>query len=366
VASYLELSFDLGILDPEAAESACEARGAIAVTFGDSADDPVLEPGPGEVRLWPATRVTALFDLAHSAPPPALLAASLGEALGLAPRLIRVTAVADRAWEREWLKDFHAMRFGRRLWICPRHERVEDPEAVVVTLDPGLAFGTGTHPSTGLCLEWLDAHAHELHAPAEHSEGMPGQGLDSHAHELHAPAEHSEGMPGQGLDTHAHELHAPAEHSEGMPGQGLDRHAHESCASVGADVIDYGCGSGILALACARLGAQAVHCFDIDPQALIATRDNALANAVAGRVHVHERAATLPHGVDVLLANILSGPLCELAPAFAARVRSGGYVVLAGLMDADAADVTAAYAPWFHVSRSGSRDGWTCLAGRRH
>jgi ribosomal protein L11 methyltransferase len=344
VASYLELSFDLGTLDPVAAESACEARGAIAVTFGDSADDPVLEPGPGEVRLWPATRVTALFDLAHSAPPPALLAASLGEALGLAPRLIRVTAVADRAWEREWLRDFHAMRFGRRLWICPRHERVEDPEALVVTLDPGLAFGTGTHPSTALCLEWLDRHAHELRAPAEHPVERPAQGLDAHAHELDAPAEHSEGTPAQGLDTHA----------------------HESCASVGAEVIDYGCGSGILALACARLGAQAVHCFDIDPQALIATRDNALANAVAGRVHLHERAATLPHGVDVLLANILSGPLRELAPAFAAHVRSGGHVVLAGLMDADAADVTAAYAPWFHVSRSGSRDGWTCLAGRRH
>src|SRR5215469_11499025 len=256
VASYLELSFELGALDPEAAETACEARGAIAVTFGDSADDPVLEPAPGEVRLWPATRVTALFDLGPSAPPPAILAASLGEALGLAPPLIRVTAVADRVWEREWLKDFHAMRFGRRLWICPRHQRVADPDAVVVTLEPGMAFGTGTHPSTALCLEWLDAHAHELAAPAEHF--------------------------------------------------------------VGADVIDYGCGSGVLALAAARLGARAVHCFDIDPQALIATRDNALANAVASRVHVHERAATLPHGADVLLANILSGPLCQLAAGFAA------------------------------------------------
>ena len=304
MASYLELSFELGALDPEAAETACEARGAIAVTFGDSADDPVLEPAPGEVRLWPATRVTALFDLGPSAPPPAILAASLGEALGLAPPLIRVTAVADRVWEREWLKDFHAMRFGRRLWICPRHQRVADPDAVVVTLEPGMAFGTGTHPSTALCLEWLDAHAHELAAPAEHF--------------------------------------------------------------VGADVIDYGCGSGVLALAAARLGARAVHCFDIDPQALIATRDNALANAVASRVHVHERAATLPHGADVLLANILSGPLCQLAAAFAAHVRRGGHVVLAGLLEADTAEVTAAYAPWFDVSRSGSRDGWTCLAGRRH
>jgi ribosomal protein L11 methyltransferase len=299
VNSYLELSFDLGTLDPEAAEGACEALGAIAVTFGDSADDPVLEPAPGEVRLWPATRVTALFDLGHSVRPPTALAATLGEALGLAPPLVRAAPVVDRVWEREWLKDFHAMRFGRRLWICPRHERVEAPDAVVVSLDPGLAFGTGTHPSTALCLEFLDAHAPELRAPAEL-------------------------------------------------------------------VIDYGCGSGILALACALLGAQAIHCFDIDPQALIATRDNACANGVAARVQVHESAATLPQRVDVLLANILSGPLRELAPAFAGHVRGGGYVVLAGLMDADAADVTAAYAPWFDVSRSGSRDGWVCLAGRRH
>jgi ribosomal protein L11 methyltransferase len=299
VISYLELSFDLRNLDPEAAEAACEALGAIAVTFGDSADDPVLEPAPGEVRLWPATRVTALFDIGHSARSPTELAAALGAALGLAPPLVRAAPVADRVWEREWLKDFHAMRFGRRLWICPRHERVEDPDAVVVTLDPGLAFGTGTHPSTALCLEWLDAHADELRAPAEL-------------------------------------------------------------------VIDYGCGSGILALACALLGAQGVHCFDIDPQALIATRDNARANGVAARVHVHEVAATLPQRVGVLIANILSEPLRELARAFAGHVRCGGYVVLAGLMDADAADVTAAYAPWFDVSRSGTRDGWTCLAGRRN
>jgi ribosomal protein L11 methyltransferase len=325
VTSYLELSFDLATLDPEAAEAACEALGAIAVTFGDAADDPVFEPAPGEVRLWPATRVTALFDLGQSAPPPTLLAASLGEALGLAPRLVRPTAVADQVWELEWLKDFHAMRFGRRLWVCPRHEQVADPDAVVVKLDPGLAFGTGTHASTALCLEWLDAHAQLLAAPAEHSVARRAQGLDAHAQLLAAPAEHSV-----------------------------------------ADVIDYGCGSGILALACALLGAQAVHCFDIDPQALIATRDNARANGVAGRVHVHESAATLPQPVDVVLANILSGPLGELAAPFAGYVRRGGYVVLAGLMDADAAEVTAAYAPWFDVSRSGSRDGWTCLAGRRH
>ena len=312
---YLELSFDLGSLDPGAAEAVCFERGALAVTFSDSRDDPVLEPAPGEFRLWPATRLVVLFSAAHD---PATLSESLASGLGLTPQAIHTQALADKVWEREWLKDFHAMRFGERLWICPHHERIEDPDAVVVNLDPGLAFGTGTHPSTALCLEWLDAHAHLLRSPAEHSVDKPAHGLDAHAH-----------------------------------------------LTPGARVIDYGCGSGVLALAAAKLGAQAVHCYDIDPQALSATRDNALANAVAQRVHIHAQANSLPRGADVLLANILSEPLRELAPAFASLVRPGGRVVLAGLMDAEAADVTAAYRPCFHVSRFGDRDGWTCLAGRR-
>jgi len=288
---YLELSFDLGALDPEAVEAACFERGALAVTFADARDDPVLEPQPGEFRLWPATRLVVLFTALEDTQ---ALTQALASGLGLAPDLIGARAVADRAWEREWLKDFHAMRFGERLWICPHHEQVADPGAIVVNLDPGLAFGTGTHASTALCLRWLDAHL------------------------------------------------AP-----------------------GARVIDYGCGSGVLALAAAKLGARAVHCFDIDPQALMATRANALANAVAERVHVHEHADTLPRGVDVLLANILSEPLRGLAPVFAALVRGGGQIVLAGLLDREAADVTAAYAPCFHVYRFGDRDGWACLAGRR-
>lgn len=321
---YLELSFDLASLDPEAVEAVCFEHGALAVTFTDSRDDPVLEPAPGEFRLWPATRLVVLFSAAQD---PATLSQSLASGLGLTPEAIHTQAVADKAWEREWLKDFHAMRFGERLWICPHHELVADPNAVVVNLDPGLAFGTGTHPSTALCLEWLDAHAHLLRAPAEHSVERPAHGLDAHA-----------------LDAHAFDAHAPA------PGL----------------VIDYGCGSGVLAIAAAKLGAGAVHCFDIDPQALTATQGNALANAVAPRVHVHEHPDGLPRGADVLLANILSGPLCELATTFASLLRPGGRIVLAGLMDHEAADVTAAYAACFHVERFGDRDGWTCLAGRRN
>jgi ribosomal protein L11 methyltransferase len=324
---YLQLSFDLGSLDPEAVEAVCFERGALAVTFADSRDDPVLEPAPGEFRLWPATRLVVLFSAAQDL---ATLSQSLASGLGLTPQAIHTQAVADKVWEREWLKDFHAMRFGKRLWICPHHELVADPNAVVVNLDPGLAFGTGTHASTALCLTWLDAHAHLLRAPAGHSVERPASGLDAHAHLLRAPAGHSVEGPAPAL------------------------------------VIDYGCGSGVLALAAAKLGAAAVHCFDIDPQALTATQGNALANAVASRVHVHEHRDGLPHGADVLLANILSGPLCELATTFASLLRPGGQIVLAGLMDHEAADVTAAYAACFHVERFGDRDGWTCLAGRRN
>ncbi|HUL45906.1 MAG TPA: 50S ribosomal protein L11 methyltransferase [Steroidobacteraceae bacterium] len=284
--------FDLGALDPEGAESACIACGAVAVTLVDSRDDPVLEPLPGEVRLWPATRLSALF---LDAGEPRALAAAVATALDLPPERVTAEVLAERAWEREWLKDFHAMRFGERLWICPRHERVAEANAAVVTLDPGLAFGTGTHPSTALCLTYLDAHL-----------------------------------------------------------------------ARGARAIDYGCGSGVLALACAKLGAAEVHCFDIDPQALIATRDNALENGVAHLVRIHERAAELPTGVDVLMANILSAPLCTLAPRFAALVRPGGVAVLAGLMRHEVTDVTGAYAAWFDVALCGESGDWACLSARRH
>ncbi len=297
---FLELSFDLGCLDAQAAEHAAFDCGAAAVTFVDGKTPdlrgtPVLEPAPGEMPLWPATRVRCLF--AHAPPAPstgAVLARSLAARLGIEDSLIGVQPVADRVWEREWLKDFHALRFGRRLWVCPHHEHVAAPEAVVVKLDPGLAFGTGTHASTALCLTWLDAHP-------------------------------------------------PA----------------------GARVIDYGCGSGVLGIAAARLGASEVHAFDIDPQALIAARENSNANDVQGRLQVHASAATLPEGSDLLLANILAEPLCTLAPCFAGLVRLGGQLVLAGLMEHEMMEVTAAYAACFDVARFAGRDGWVCLAGRR-
>ena len=288
---FLELSFDLKRLEPQVAEAACFACGASAVTFVDAHDDPVLEPLPGEFRLWPATRVQALFTASSE---PQRLARALSGALGIGVELIRAQQIADRMWEREWLKDFHAMRFGRRLWVGPQHEPIEEPGAIVVRMDPGLAFGTGTHPTTALCLEWLDRNL-----------------------------------------------------------------------VSGARLIDYGCGCGILAVAAVKLGAQLAHCFDIDPQALIATRANADANGIGARVRICDAADCLPNGVDVLIANILCEPLCDLAPRFASLVRLGGELVLAGIMEAQVSDVTRAYRACFDMHAFGHQEGWVGLCGWR-
>jgi ribosomal protein L11 methyltransferase len=291
MSGFWQLSFDLGERDPEAAEESCFELGATSVTYVDAHDDPVLEPLPGEFRLWPTTRLRALFGYDSD---PREVERALSRALGIPAGSIQAEHIADRVWEREWLRDFHAMRFGARLWICPHHEQVTRAGAAVVRMDPGLAFGTGTHPTTALCLEWLDRHTVE-----------------------------------------------------------------------GQRIIDFGCGSGVLGIAAVKLGAAEAHCFDIDPQALTATRENAAANAVQSRVSAYEAAADLPAGVDVLVANILSGPLCELAATFGSLVREGGSIVLAGLLDHEAADVTQAYGTWFDIHPFEVREGWSGLTGKR-
>jgi ribosomal protein L11 methyltransferase len=289
---FLALSFDLRHLDADQAERACFDSGALSVTLADARDDAVLEPAPGEVRLWPATRMQALYDAAVVGP---ALIAQLAARLGVDARVIDAHSVADRAWEREWLIDFHCMRFGQRLWVCPRHESCPEPLAVVVQLDPGLAFGTGTHPSTALCLRWLDAQ------PLR-----------------------------------------------------------------GAVVIDYGCGSGILAIAAAKLGAEKVHAFDIDPQALLATRENAAINGVIGGIAVHESAALLPCASDILMANILAGAHCALAERYAHAVRARGTILLAGILVGQEQEVTVACAPWFDITVIGQCNGWLALSGKKY
>ena len=292
-APFVEVTFELGELEADAAYAACAACGATAVTFTDAGDTPVLEPLPGEFLLWSATRVCALFPAQTDTAAAALLRA-LGATLARCTGNLRMQPVPDKVWEREWLKDFHALRFGRRLWICPRHENVADPAAAVVHLDPGLAFGTGTHATTALCLEWLDQHIQR-----------------------------------------------------------------------GERVIDYGCGSGILALAAIKLGAGHAFCFDIDPQALTATCGNADANEVAAQVTVCACADDLPRANDLLIANILAAPLCALAAAFAELVRPGGTLLLAGLLEDEAHEVTRANDACFHMQPCGTRAGWVALSGRR-
>jgi ribosomal protein L11 methyltransferase len=261
------------------------------VTLTDAVDDAILEPAPGEVRLWPQTVLQALFP-AETAGPESIIV--LAGALNLPAERISVERVADRVWEREWLKDFHSMRFGRRLWIVPTHETPPtDADSVCVRLDPGLAFGTGTHPSTALCLTWLDSR-------------LPPT----------------------------------------------------------AEVIDYGCGSGVLAIAAAKLGARSAQAFDIDPQALIATRDNAQVNGVQHIIQVHEAASALRAPVDAVLANILAGTLVELAPQLCGLLRPGGQLVLAGILKQQVHEVRAGFARWIELTVFAERDGWSALSGR--
>ena len=292
------------VVDRDAAETAEDqllAAGAIAVTLLDAEDAPVLEPAPGETPLWPRLRVTGLFPRDADA---LRLLATLS---GLQPALDwRASALADRAWEREWLRDFRPLRFGARLAVAPGGME-PPPGSVAVRLDPGLAFGTGTHPTTALCLEWLD-------------------GLSA-------------------------------------PGEG------GAAPLAGALVIDYGCGSGILAIAALKLGAAAAIGVDIDPQALQATAANAAANAVASRLETcapEELDAVLAgRKADILLANILAGPLHSLLPLFASCLAPGGRIALSGILVDQAEALAASAAGWFAMERPALREEWARLAGRK-
>jgi ribosomal protein L11 methyltransferase len=287
---HLQLTIDIGGRNPEPYEDALFELGAVSVTLEDAADDPVLEPAPGATPLWPTVVVKAVFEAGSDAD---VIAAALAQVLPDAPAP-RFEILPDKSWEREWLKDFRPMRFGRRLWVCPGGLPADDADAVRVELDPGLAFGTGTHPTTALCLTWLDA------------QDIAGQQL-----------------------------------------------------------VDYGCGSGILAIAAAKLGAARVLAIDIDPQALLATRDNAARNDVGDKLAVTGDPALDERSADLLLANILAGPLVDLAPRFARALRPGGRLALSGLLTDQADTVTAAYRPWFDIATTATRDGWALLAGQR-
>ena len=291
---FIELSIDLADADPESVEAACFAAGALSVTLTDAADTPILEPLPGTTPLWPHVRLAALYADGTGS---GAVIAGLRAALGRPDLEATVRRVEDRVWEREWLKDFKPQRHGRRLWICPGGQPPpvgEDSDAVIVWLDPGLAFGTGTHATTALCLEWLD-----------------------------------------------------------------------EVPLAGARLLDVGSGSGILSVAALKLGAGHALAIDIDPQALIASRENAERNGVADRLAVRDAALPWGSGYDIVVANILAEPLLQLSGAIAGAIRPGGGIVLSGLLASQADAVAAAYAPWFDTEAARIRDDWAALAGRR-
>ena len=287
---FLQLEFETDAFAAENLESACVAAGAFAVTLTDAADAPIFEPEPGATPLWPRVRVSSLYCAATQR---ARITEVLTAALGSIPAGLVFSEVADRIWEREWLADFRPMCFGARLWICPHEQSVSAADAVIVRLDPGLAFGTGTHATTALCLEWLDA-----------------------------------------------------------------------ARLTGREVIDYGCGSGILAIAAVKLGARRALAVDHDAQALLAVRENATRNGVEQEVEIFKPNATLPR-TDVLLANILAQPLIELAMRFQTLLSSGGQLVLSGILREQVQAVAVAYRPWFKISPPVFRGDWVRLDGVR-
>jgi ribosomal protein L11 methyltransferase len=273
----------------DALSDAFSECGAAAVTFEDDADQPIYEPDLGTTPLWTATRVVALFD-AETNPD------NVGKMLSTLVTDIppyRVEAVEDKDWEREWMDNFHPIQFGERLWICPSWHTPPAPDAVNIMLDPGLAFGTGTHPTTALCLNWLD-----------------------------------------------------------------------QADLKGKYVIDYGCGSGILAIAAALLGAERVIGVDTDPQALEATRANAARNGVEIEAYLPGDCPDEP--CDLLLANILAGPLQTLAPRFANLAKPSAGLVLSGILEVQAKEVSDSYAAWFDMQAPTIKEDWTRLNGTRH
>lgn len=276
-------------------EEVLSALGAVSVTLQDGEDQPVFQIDPGTTPIWNNTEVVALFEFES---PMDVIVAALRKEAGLsAAAPIIVEEVADTDWERVCMQDFKPMRFGEKVWICPSWEAPPVADAVNIMLDPGLAFGTGTHPTTALCLEWLDS-----------------QDLQDKI------------------------------------------------------VIDYGCGSGILAIAAALLGAARVIAVDNDPQAILASASNRELNHVdPARLSVHLPGVTDHLQADVLVANILSGPLEELTPVLASLVKPGGKLILSGVLSQQTQSLMETYQEFFTMLAPVTREEWVRVEGiRRH
>lgn len=263
--------------------------GSLSVTYKDAGDNPVLEPLPGETPLWPELIVTGLFDENYDMP---VVINTLKDKFS--GYTIELEQLEDKNWERAWMDDYHPMKFGDRLWIIPSTFDAPDPQAVNLVLDPGLAFGTGTHPTTALCLQWLDQNN-----------------------------------------------------------------------IANCDVLDYGCGSGILAIAALLLDAIHADGVDIDPQAIIASKDNAGKNQVDSKLELYLPDDFNHREYDIVMANILSGPLQELAPQLASYTKAGGNIVLSGILEQQANDVKKTYENWFDMNPVVIKDDWAMLSGKK-
>lgn len=285
------LAFELDRRDAEQLTDILLGLGALSVSAEDAAagteeEQPVFDE-PGEVATWSRLRLRVL--LAGDADPQALMERACGQAGVNCPESLEVEAVPERDWVRETQAQFHPIRISGRLWVVPTWHTPPEPPAIAISLDPGVAFGTGSHPTTRLCLRWLD-------------ENLRG----------------------------------------------------------GESVLDYGCGSGILAIAAMKLGAASAYGVDVDAQAVQSSRDNALANQVEARFDLPD--ANLPQ-YDIVVANILTNPLKVLAPLLAAATRQGGQIVLSGILSKQAEDVMRIYAQWFDLKPPVMEDGWACLSG---
>ena len=275
--------------DVPRAEALLTLAGAETISLRDAADDPIFEPEPSTTPLWPTVVLEAHF--AHGAdltPLRQLLAATFRDAA------VTVEALDDSAWRARLAQAVKARPIGARLWLAPADDRDAPRDRLVVRINMGLAFGTGEHPTTSLCLDWLERHV-----------------------------------------------------------------------ASGSTMLDYGCGSGILALAALVLGARFAYAIDNDAQALVATKANAELNGLGEKLFVG-LPETLPAiRADVLAANILAGPLVELASKLAERTAPGGKLVLSGILVAQAPRVAAAYAPYLSNVEQTARDGWVLLTGNR-
>lgn len=292
--TWLQLKIESNKTDALELEALLEEIGAAAVLMEDSADQPLLEPPPGAQPLWDATQVTGVFTVDSEVD---AIIEYLEQRLGKPLPSHRVEVLEDKDWVRAWMDHYHPMCFGERLWVVPSWTPPPQPDAINLLLDPGLAFGTGTHPTTALCMEWLDS-----------------------------------------LDL-------------------KDK-----------VVIDYGCGSGILAVAALLLGAKEAYCVDNDPQALTATRNNAAHNKVGDRIHTFmpdEMPADIK--ADVIVANILAGPLAMLAPTLASHSQAGTRIALSGIIQPQVDELREVYNQWFNMDGLAIKEeDWCRLSGQRH